>query len=313
MQPEEARARLMAYKAPKNSDLAKVEATIQALAARVASAMPAGPSRTQCYNSEVIQGLIRSLPLASSLIVTTQYNEKSAKFGRTLTAAELSRFLNIYRHTIDSDIRTNGVDNRSFERKNLPRAGNIGGRKFSAYYTGAPSLPPKPQAPQMVRYRSSGQINQVTQNYRPKPFVANQRPMIRDNQNMSSNFSNMRNNNWSNKFGTTKLPFGNSNGNNANRMTGFRGNKPKLNMAPRKPFVKNNGNQNFKRRYCSLCGQTSHVAADGCNNMVSDAGIKVPVLPTKETCNECPPHVNPRLSHPASICPYRKNGPWGKL
>lgn len=310
MQPEEARAKLMAYKATKTSDLAKVEATIQGLAARVASAMPAGPSRTQCYNSEVIQGLIRSLPLASSLIVTTQYNEKSAKFGRTLTAAELSRFLNIYRHTIDSDIKTNGVDNRTFERRNMPRAGNIGGRKFSAYYTGAPSLPPKPQAPQMVRYRSSGQINQVTQNYRPKPFGnINNRPMVRDNQ-FSNSTSNMRNN-WSNKYGTNKFSSGSTNNNN-NRMSGFRGNKPKVGTTPRKPFA-NRNNQNFKRRYCSLCGQTSHVAADGCNNMVSDAGVKVPVLPTKDTCNDCPPHVNPRLSHPASICPYRKNGPWGKL
>jgi hypothetical protein len=135
---------------------------------------------------------------------------------------------------------------------------------------------------------------------------------MRDNQNGNPNFMNTRNN-WSNKFGTSKFPTGSGNGTNPNRMFGFRGNKPKQNMAPRKPFNNNKASQNFKRRYCSLCGQTSHVAADGCNNMVSDTGVKVPVLPTKETCNECPPHVNPRLSHPASICPYRKSGPWGKL
>jgi hypothetical protein len=67
LQPEEARARLYAYKAPKTADL--VEATIQRLASRATSNMPPGIARTTSYNLEVISGLIKALPTASSLIV----------------------------------------------------------------------------------------------------------------------------------------------------------------------------------------------------------------------------------------------------
>jgi hypothetical protein len=107
LQPEEARARLYAYKAPKTADLAKVEATIQRLASRATSNMPPGIARTTSYNLEVISGLIKALPTASSLIVQNQNNEKSARLGEPLTAVQLSRVLNMYRHTIDKDIRLN--------------------------------------------------------------------------------------------------------------------------------------------------------------------------------------------------------------
>jgi len=95
LQPEEARARLYAYKAPKTADLAKVEATIQRLASRATSNMPPGIARTTSYNLEVISGLIKALPTASSLIVQNQNNEKSARLGEPLTAVQLSRVLNM--------------------------------------------------------------------------------------------------------------------------------------------------------------------------------------------------------------------------
>ena len=317
LKPEEARIKLMAYRAPKTADLGKVEATIQSLAARVASNIPAGPSRTASYNIEVIQGLIRSLPLASSLIVQTQNSEKSAKFGRALSAAELSRFLNIYRHSIDSDIKQNGVDSRTFERRPPPRAGNNGARKFTAYQTsGAPPLLRKAQVvPQMVRLRSGGQINQVSQNYKSRPPGGN-RFLTRDNQYNKNNF--MRNN-WSSGYGMQNI--GSTNNNNPNRISinpnrnrtvGFRG-RGRMGPTSRRPFNNNSRPNNYNRNYCSLCGKTNHTAVQGCPYMVSDSGAKVPVLPTKDTCKDCPPHVNPRLSHPPSICPYRRNGPWGKL
>lgn len=303
MQPEEARTRLAAYRVPKNSDLAKAEATIQGLAARVASLIPAGPSRTASYNNEIIQGLIRSLPPQSSILVQTQYTEKSAKFSRAITAAELSRFLNIYRHSIDSDIRANGADNRSFEKRYQPRAGNNGVRKYTAFYNmGATSLPQKSLVPQMNRYR--GQINQVSRNT-PRPLGGN-KTFVKDNryQNNNSNNYNMRKP-WSNSYGTQ-----NSNRNNNNRMSGFRANRGRGGNFNRRSF-NNNGRSDFKTTGCSLCGQESHRAADGCPNMISDNGARVPVIPTKDTCNNCPQRINPRLSHPPSICPYRKNGPWG--
>jgi hypothetical protein len=41
--------------------------------------------------------------------------------------------------------------------------------------------------------------------------------------------------------------------------------------------------------------------------MVDGSGKVVQVMPCKDTCPLCPPSVNPRLSHPSYLCPY-KNG-----
>ena len=71
-------------------------------------------------------------------------------------------------------------------------------------------------------------------------------------------------------------------------------------------------NNNLGNRYCSLCGAQNHTAAQGCRNMKDDDKNIVSVLPTHNTCNICPPHVNPRLAHPQSLCPYRPNGCWHK-
>ena len=297
LQPEEARAKLMAYRAPKSADLGKVEAYIMNLASRAASSIPAGPGRTANYNMEVIQGLIRSLPHASSLIVQNQNSERMAKHGRMLTAAELSRYLNIYRHTIDQDIKAHGVDSRTFERRPIQRAGNMGARKYSAYnIKGATPFPPKAQAYQITR--SNNQINQVSQNYKPMAPGGN-KPYIHSTTKYNYNSGNK---NWSSRQGTRN--FKNT------KPSGFRGNKNNANFTPRRPF--NNNRPSYNKDYCSLCGKHDHRASQGCPYMLSDSGVKVSVMPTKDTCPQCPTFVNPRLSHPVNLCPYRKTGPWGK-
>jgi len=298
MQPEEARAKLMAYRAPKSADLGKVEAYIMNLASRAASSIPAGPGRTANYNMEVIQGLIRSLPHASSLIVQNQNSERMAKHGRMLTAAELSRYLNIYRHAIDQDIKAHGSDIRAFDRRAPQRAGKVGMRKFSSYsIIGAPPLLPRAQPTQIIYKRSPNQVNQISQSFKPA-FSGGSKPFGNGGQNNYNANRGMRNN-WNNKPGT---------GNSRNAKP--KGNRNTSNFTPRRPF--NNNRQQFNRTYCSLCGKRDHVASQGCPFMISDAGAKISVMPTKDTCTQCPNFVNPRLSHPTNLCPYRKGGPWGK-
>jgi hypothetical protein len=68
----------------------------------------------------------------------------------------------------------------------------------------------------------------------------------------------------------------------------------------------NNGANNGVKNYCSLCGKRDHRAVQGCEYMVNDAGRKLDIMPCKDTCPDCPPHVQPRLSHPSFICPYRQ-------
>ena len=72
-------------------------------------------------------------------------------------------------------------------------------------------------------------------------------------------------------------------------------------------------NSNFSPRqpqlsYCSLCGKTNHTSAQGCPFMVSDTGVQQQVHPVHGTCSLCPNFVQPRLNHPAVLCPYRTNG-----
>jgi hypothetical protein len=55
---------------------------------------------------EVAWRLISSLPHASSLTVQNQNIKKYTKLGRMLTTAQLSKYLNIYRDAIDSDLKT---------------------------------------------------------------------------------------------------------------------------------------------------------------------------------------------------------------
>ena len=303
LQPEEARAKLMAYRAPKSADLAKVESHIMSLAARASSAIPAGPSRADNYNMEVIQGLIRALPHASSLLVQTQNSERMAKHGRALTAAELSRYLNIYRHTIDKDIKANGVNAYAIEKRAPMRAGRAGGRKFTTYsLTGMVQPPQNVPTYQEVLMRPGNQIYQVTQTQLPVP--------VRVNKQMGNTTQNNFNNNRGQKnWNTNSRPQMGRNTNSRNN--GFRGNKRKTNFTPRRTF-NNFGRTNNMRNYCSLCGRKDHLASAGCRFMVSDKGERIAVMPTKAVCTKCPGFVNPRLSHPENLCPYRKEGPWGR-
>ena len=305
LQPEEARNKLMSYKALKTSHLGRVEADLMSLASRAASSIPAGPGRTANYNMEVIQGLIRSLPHASSLIVQNQNMEKSAKLGRMLTAAELSKCLNNYRTAIDSDIKQNGVDMRTLNNNNNKRFINKnkgeGVRRFSTYNITRAAPPQyRPQAPEMVPGCQYHLIHQVSQNRKPTMIGGNS--PFNNNYGTRNTYNNGMQKNWSSRQGTRNSA--------NNRNPGMRGGKSNANFTPRGQF--NNNKSNANNDYCSLCGKRDHKASDSCRFMVSDTGVRIPIMPTKTTCTKCPPFVNPRLSHPENLCPYRKSGPWGK-
>ena len=306
LQPEEARARLYAYKAPKTADLAKVEATIQRLASRATSNMPPGIARTTSYNLEVISGLIKALPTASSLIVQNQNNEKSARLGEPLTAVQLSRVLNMYRHTIDKDIRMNGVNANSMDRKANPRSNgknnNNNMKKYNVFKISAQS-PGTPEPREKNRF-----VPQVNLNSQPpRPSY---RPM-NNNNNKSGGQQDMRAA-WRDKYGMKESR---PKPRDSNFKTGDRprNNQGRFQKGPNKPNNRYNNNKqgSYNKNYCSLCGKTDHRAVDGCPNMVSDNGRRVNILPSKDTCQACPGHVQPRLGHPSAICPYRKGGIWG--
>jgi hypothetical protein len=109
---DEAKQQLLSNKISRNSTPAKAESSIMLLASRAASQMPEGNSRVAYYNLEACNTIIRALPPLCSASVNNLYNQVSARLGRAVTFAELSRAINLYRVSRDSDIKANGAVNQ---------------------------------------------------------------------------------------------------------------------------------------------------------------------------------------------------------
>jgi hypothetical protein len=327
LQPEEARIKLYAYTIPKTASLATAESHIYELAEQAVSSLPAGVARTVALDYEAIQALFRALPPQSATLARNTYSQFSTKVGEGISFADLSRLLNTYRYTIDSDIKLHGSGAKPFiQRKyfNRPRRPSGGVRTYTTYQvqtstdtgrTEATGQTPaaanaggqwRPQ-PKFRPTQGSGGPHRsaVTGRFQStyninKPRMGNRTRIVNNNAQIRGN----RSSGGVNQIKTPGTRFGytsdnkrriNRNGNFQKRIGGNRfGNRP--------------------RDYCSLCGKYDHKAVDGCPYMVNDAGRKVPIMPCKDVCPACPPYISNRLNHPSYICPYRSNyGPlWNK-
>ena len=287
--PEDAKTQLNTYKIPKSHSLAKAESQIMVLAGRIASALPEGPSRAAYYNLEACNAIIRALPPTSSSNINNLYNQLSARLGRAATFAELSRAMNLYRVTIDKDIRQNGGDNILRSRKIQHTNPRIGGQVMR---------------PKFTSYNISSHPNNISRQSNP-----GQNAHYKNN-----NYKGSYNNNIS--FTPRPLdvkPFYNK-PTNQNKSNNDRrvGNKPRqmIRQAPNNKFQRNNSNP---INSCSLCGMKNHRSKD-CRNMQNDTGKRIDIIPTYGTCSQCPSRVFPRLHHPEALCPFRVGGPlYGKI
>jgi len=273
---DEAKLQLSMYKTPKSSTLAKAESQIMILAGRTASALPEGPSRTAYYNLEGCNALIRALPQYSSTIVNNLYNQVSARLGRACTLAELSRGLNLYRVSIDKDIKQNGSDGIFKSRRTITNGGkNIGAPKarFATYNITSSGFRGISE-PHRQHLNPNTANRSYSTSYTPKPTPRN--------------FQN----------GATKsTPWMNRNkfqGRN-NNPRGARGNQ------------NSQGRGSFNAG-CSLCGIKAHNTKE-CRNMQGDDGKRIDMIPTYGVCSKCPKYISPRLHHPEVLCPYRAGGP----
>jgi hypothetical protein len=312
IEPEEARIKLHAYKAPRTANLAQVEVQIQNLASATTSALPEGAARDTAYNYEQIQALIRSLPMQSSMMVRNGYTSLSTDLGRPAKAAELSKYLNTVRYSIDQDLKAHGVGDRRFPENRrffsaAKPAGKFITRNYTAYnMTQGPSSPqnnynngyqngtPRPYLPTGSTNLPTGSTNRPTYNRTPD----NRTPYPRQSSGQS---------------GAPRRSFGNGTGqfrgNTSNMKTAW---KDKYGSSPANRGQRSGGRFNGNSKpmtYCSLCGKNNHTAVQGCRYMVTDSGRQVQVMPTKDTCPNCPVSVSPRLSHPVHLCPFRTGGP----
>jgi hypothetical protein len=324
--PEEARIKLHNFKALKSGTLASMESAIQELANRATSNLPAGSSRDASYNHETIHAIIRALPVQSAMTVRNQYNQLSTRLSRSATASELSRLLNQYRYTIDQDISAHGAgeDRKGGFKNNFssrPQSGNLNNRRFTTY-----SLAQGPVVRRrglQSNQRDNPYISQTASYASRRPNYAQiRRPIVANNNasftpytrngtsGMARGSYNNNNNRGSRPFRGRGQSFGSGRGATYTGRTNGYGNGSANRSGPNNSNNRfrpgqNNGANNGVKNYCSLCGKRDHRAVQGCEFMVNDAGRKLDIMPCKDTCPDCPPHVQPRLSHPSFICPYR--------
>lgn len=289
--PEQAKELLFTYKAPKNATLRDVEVLISDWATRASRVLPDGASRTNYYNSEAVHSLIRSLPPASAARVQSVYNSLSARLGRAATASELTRALNLDRHSIDKDIKQHGADRHS----------NIG---YQSRFR-----KPKPRVygvvaaiPQHMREdRSNSQSKRKNREARSSRDAS----IVRRVHQLSINGNGMGQAN--NSAYPEKRRFDRSNSRNRSipesKRSYYNDSRSRRGFKPRYSEHKN---------YCSLCGKKDHLAKDKCPYMVDESGRQIDIMPVQQTCTLCPENVRPRLNHPEALCPYRKGGPFRK-
>jgi len=329
MTPQTAQELLFNYKAPKSTSLRDVETNLMLWASRAATSLPEGPARKAFYNMQIIQALVRSLPPQSSARVQSVYNTLSARLGRTATATELSKALNLDRHSIDTDIKQHGTDSRHLNsstgntNKFLAQKGyrNSGGvstkRKMrnSARMTfSVTAAQPIQEAPRSRydRHHTANGARYVQRRETARTYSGNIYHNNDGQQNYSGNKMNGRLNrsrsfNRSSSTGVRNYRSSSSRGRDSSARRTFM-NSYDNKKAPNKRFQSSN-RQSFGQNYCSLCGKRDHRASHGCPYMVTDAGARVNIMPTHTLCDACPQFVKPRLNHPSMMCPYRKGGP----
>ena len=258
--PEEAKMQLAVYKAPKGQNLARIASHVMMLCNRASTALPPGAARSAYYNLECCHNLIKCLPPQSSQLVQTEYNSLSARLRRAAEITELLRALNVHRHNIDSDIKTNGTSNTIRSQRPPPKQ-NKSWPQASTY-----SVAFHTENTEIGNTRHAG----TGQGFKNNTFKRGQHVAKNSGQ------SNYR-----------------------------------QNMKPGQRRDNKFSSNHTTPQYCSLCGKKDHTFYK-CPNMVSDEGSTVKVFPIQSTCMLCPNFVQPRLSHPSILCPYRKGGPFSK-
>lgn len=317
---------LFTYKAPKYSTLREVETNIMLWAGRAAMSLPDGPARNAFYNMQIVQALIRSLPPVSSSRVQSVYNTLSARLGRAALATELSRALNLDRHTIDLDIKQNGVERnfitsdrthskrKGFRNTGPPSAGTRTTHTYTSYNIGANISTKVPQSADRSCSNNTSYKNNMgslhrTQNTDRIP-LGSQHNHMGTSQRQSYGQNQSHGQSHSQNIGHSQ----------SQSQSSFRSRRRPYQSQSRYTYMNNQSRSNnydryrsgqvSKSHYCSLCGKIDHLASNGCPYMVSDSGVTLGIMPSHSLCEACPSHVNPRLNHPSAVCPYRKGGPF---
>lgn len=296
--PEDAKASLASFKIRKNSTLSKAAGIIQNLAMRSSCTLPVGKSRTDLFNMDAINALIKSLPPASSTQALNSYHKLSSQLSRACTFTELVKSLGIYRSTIDADIRQHGAENDTKEKAEGYKGKNGGKGKKGKQQNTTYAVQAKVNEEQSVSQVSTYSVQTNTGNTNPNNGRGGSSA---NNQSGQTNQQHSQNN--------QQFVSPNYRGKNPRGRGGRWNNTNSYNQGQ----GQNHGGQGQPSLdYCSLCGSINHRASSGCPNMTNQSGNVIRINPVQGTCPDCPTAVSPRLNHPPAMCPFRPGGPFSR-
>ena len=271
--PSQAKEKLRVYKIEKDKSSMAAESAIHRLGMRASMAIAKGESRNSFKNMICTESYIQSLPDEARKFVKQRLADLSLRVGRQATFSELTSELDPHREFLDEIISKHGAQpqkpkyvkpfmfnpqqgRRKFvNQAYVQKSDGKAGNKFSQQRQG--------MQPQNAN-NAFQNANNAAQNAQPAQ-MQQFRPYFHKN-------------NYQNNFRRNFAP---QNAGNAGQK--------------QRKFGNERGRQMQKRKYCSLCGENTHNAVDGCYKMVKD-GKQVMVTPTLGGCTHC------GLRHPEEFC-----------
>ena len=265
--PFAALTKLRSFKAYKNKGSAETESTIAQLALKAAQTIPFGPGRNSYFDHLCANTYIDCLPKESARFVRRRYNDLAVKLQRQPTFSELSQSLDAHRMELDADLSQNGIapKGKEKEKENSKSSSKKGANtKFV----------------NMVHSERDGEKNAGKGKFAQK-----------NNQKVhSKGQKNFKKDGHEDRGKKKQYNKENKDGKQAEKYT-----EKKMISFPapqKKPFKSD--------KYCSLCGNNTHIASDGCFKMRDKEGNILEVTPCFGDCTLC----NKGLKHPEELCPY---------
>ena len=264
--PVEAKEKLKNFRGTKEDTVITIFTRVRELVSKSFQEFPENQITPALIELESIFQFINAFPEASSQKLTENLNrlQNRGKVNPTLT--EFLQFNKDIFKQLNFDLRINGVNPHSGKNKHY--------NSFAIDELG--------------QNLSTKEDQQVIM---PRPFPFRGRQPRDQNQNFSNRDQQGQNrSNFNQRTGfhqRTNQQGGNYNQRNQNSASRF--------AAPLNRGV-NRG------KYCSLCGQTSHSAVDGCYKMRNDQYKLINVTPVQSPCPECKTKIRKDLYHPMKYC-----------
>ena len=270
------------YVPPKNLSFTQIVREISDLAYKASMQFKTPSSRINYFNNTAIESLKRCLPPNVTRYIEDCISRYSALHNELPTFEEVRQGLDRSLDTLESEL------------KSCP------GFRFS-------------------QPRDYMQFDRNTRSYNERPRYQGNVGAIRGNNNKNDQQHNKANTNAFDYKGTNKIA--NNRGRTMNRRSDNprntkrqnnqnRSRNPRAQNISSKEGLGRSGRSDFDsisggKKYCELCGASSHLAADLCYSMRNDSGKLVNASPAFGHCENCVAKIKTKLYHPENLCPLR--------